>query len=115
MLFRYFETARILYLDRCGFLDSYEQNRVGAILYSTSCRFRLPLFYPDTAIVGARAIDVQEDRFTMGYRVISEAQDGVAADGEGVVVSYDYTARQKTRLPESVRVGIEKLEGAGTA
>ncbi len=110
VFFRYFESVRILYLERCGFLESYDRDGVGAILHSTSCRFRRPLFYPDTAIIGARATDVGEDRFTMLYRVFSEAQDQVAADGEGVVVSYDYAAGRKVPLPEAVRVGIEKLE-----
>ena len=110
VLFRYFESARILYLDKVGFLEAYDKNKIGAILHSTTCRFRLPLFYPDTAIVGARATDVEEDRFTMQYRVFSETQDAVAADGEGVVVSYDYGKNRKAPLPDAVRAGIERLE-----
>ncbi len=110
VLFRYFESARILYLDKVGFLEAYDKNKIGAILHSTTCRFRLPLFYPDNAIVGARATDVEEDRFTMQYRVFSETQDAVAADGEGVVVSYDYGANRKAPLPDAVRAGIERLE-----
>ena len=38
--FRYFETARIHYFERCGFMATYEQDRGGAILHSTSCRVR---------------------------------------------------------------------------
>ena len=110
VFFRYFESARIVYLDRCGFLDSYDHDRVGAILHSTQCRFREALFYPDTAIVGARGTDVGEDRFTMIYRIVSESRGSVAADGEGVVVSFDYRARRKTPLPDAVRAGIERLE-----
>ncbi|MCK5412582.1 MAG: acyl-CoA thioesterase, partial [Gemmatimonadetes bacterium] len=49
VLFRYFESARVEYLVRCGFARSWEEDRVGAILHSTGCRFRRPIFYPDTA------------------------------------------------------------------
>ena len=81
VLFRYFETARIAFLERCGFLEAYERDKIGAILHSTDCRFRRALRYPDTVLVGGRALDVSEDRFTMGYRVVSLEHDEVVAEG----------------------------------
>jgi acyl-CoA thioester hydrolase len=110
VFFRYFETARIAYLERCGFLDAYETDRVGAILHSTECRFRRALFYPDSVRIGARAIAVGEDRFTLEYRVMSTAQEAVAAEGTSIVVSFDYTKSEKTGLPEAVRERITQLE-----
>lgn len=111
VFFRYFESARIEYLKRCGFLDSYDERSVGAILHSTECRFRRPLFYPDTVLVGGRATDVAVDRFTMGYAVVSTAADALAAEGSGVIVSYDYERHRKCALPDDVREKIEALEG----
>lgn len=108
--FRYFESARIEYLDRCGFLESYDSRGVGAILHSTSCRFRRALTYPDTVLVGGRAVEVGEDRFVMEYRVVSIGQEAVVAEGDGVVVSFDYREGTKTALPEEVRRRIEALE-----
>jgi acyl-CoA thioester hydrolase len=110
VFFRYFETARMAYLERCGFLASYDRDRIGAILHSTDCRFKAPLFYPDDVLVGARVLDIGADRMTMAYRVVSLGQNRTAADGAGVIVAYDYTAGKKTGLPEAVREGIRKLE-----
>jgi acyl-CoA thioester hydrolase len=110
VFFRYFESARVLYLERCGLLESYERDKVGAILHSTSCRFRRPLYYPDTAVVGTRVIELGEDRLTMSHELVSEAQDALAAEGTAVVVSYDYTRREPVRIPDDVRAAIEKLE-----
>ena len=110
VFFRYFESARIAYLERCGFIESYERQKIGAILHSTSCRFRRPLFYPDTALVGARRTGVQDDRFTMIYRIVSETQNAIVAEGEGVVVSYDYGAERKAPIPANVLEGLERLE-----
>lgn len=110
VFFRYFETARIAYLERCGFVESYERDKVGAILHSTQCRFRRPVYYPDTVLVAARAEEVQEDRFTMAYRLVSVAQDQVAAEGNGLIVSFDYLARGKVPLPERVARLIAQLE-----
>jgi acyl-CoA thioester hydrolase len=112
VFFRFFETARMAFLDRCGFLTTYERDRVGAILHSTECRFRRPLFHPDEVLVGARTVDVGDDRFTMGYRVISLAQQATVAEGTAVVVSYDYAAGRKTRLPDAVRDAVSRIGGA---
>jgi acyl-CoA thioester hydrolase len=111
VFFRYFETARIAFLDRCGMLASYDRHGIGAILHSTDCRFRLPLFYPDDVLVGARTVEVADDRFTMGYRIVSRAQNGVAADGSGVIVAFDYRAGRKVALPAEVRAGVLALQG----
>lgn len=113
VFFRYFESARVEYLERCGFHDSYREDRVGAILHSTNCRFRRALVYPDRVTVGARVTEMEEDRFTMDYRVLSHDREEVAAEGEGVVVSFDYGARAKTPIPASVRRGVRELETAG--
>jgi acyl-CoA thioester hydrolase len=110
VFFRFFETARMAYLERCGFLATYEHQRVGAILHSTACRFRAPLFHPDEVLIGARVIEVGEDRFTMAYRVVSQAQNRTAADGTGIIVAYDYGSGRKVALPESVRDGIRRVE-----
>jgi len=110
VFFRYFESARVAYLERCGFTESYDQHKVGAILHSTDCRFRRPLFYPDTVLVGGRAAEIGPDRFTMEYLVISQDSEAVAAEGTGIVVSYDYVNRRIVRIPEEVRRRIEELE-----
>lgn len=110
VFFRFFESARIAFLEQCRFIEAYEEERVGAILHSTDCRFRRPLYYPDSVLVGARATEIEEDRFRMAYRIHSTAQDAVAADGSGLVVAFDYRTREKTALPARVRDGLARLD-----
>lgn len=55
---------------------------------------------------------MQEDRFTMEYRIVSTAQDAVAADGSGVIVAYDYRRSIKAQLPAAVRARIDELAGS---
>ena len=111
VFFRYFESARIEYLQRIGFRQETEADGAGPILQSTQARFRRPLTWPDTVRVGARTVDVGEDRFTQEYRLVSLAQGEVAAEGGGVLVSFDYAANRKVPLPASVRAAIHALEG----
>ena len=110
VLFRYFESARMAYFERCGFIATYERDRIGAILHSTSCRFRRPLFCPDTALVATRVPQVGQDRFDMAYRVASRTSGELVAEGMATIVSYDYTAGRKVPLPEAVRAAIALLE-----
>lgn len=115
VFFRYFETARIEYLRLCGFLETYDRDHVGAILQSTSCRFRRALRYPDTIQVGGRTVHVEDDRFTMEYKVVSLTHDEAVAEGQGVIVAFDYLRREKTKLPHRVREAIRRLERAATS
>lgn len=110
VFFRYFESARIAYLDRIGFREEMENHGVGPILASTHARFRRPLTYPDSVRVGARTVELGEDRFTMEYRLVSLGQGAVAAEGGGVLVSFDYARGGKAPLPERVRTAIEEIE-----
>ena len=109
VFFRFFESARIAFLERCGFLTSYDELRIGAILHSTSCRFRRPLVYPDTVSIAARASEIHQDRFVMEYKIVSHSQNEVAAEGTGTVVCFDYTKHTKAELPEVVREGLARL------
>ncbi len=112
VFFRYFESARIVYLDKCGFLESYDNDKIGAILHSTSCRFRRQLRSPDTVLVGTRAIEVGEDRFTMSYEAVSVTREELVAEGTGIVVAFDYAAGHKTPIPTKVHEGIAALEAS---
>jgi acyl-CoA thioester hydrolase len=110
VFFRYFESARMAFLQQCGFVDSHERDRIGAILHSTSARFRQPLFFPDTVQIGASATNVKEDRFTMTYTVVSLTRNVVIAEGNGIIVSFDYAAGKKAELPVKVRSAIVLLQ-----
>jgi acyl-CoA thioester hydrolase len=106
--FRYFESARVAFLEAIGFADGGPGGGVGGILASTHCRFRRPLTYPDTVRVGTRVTEVGEDRFGMDYVVVSSAQDAVVAEGGAVVVAYDYDIRRKAPIPDAVRDRMDR-------
>jgi acyl-CoA thioester hydrolase len=109
--FRWFESARIVYFERLGWLEILRERGNGPILHSTSARFRAPLAFPDDVTVGARVSDLQADRFTMSYEVRSRRLGGaVAAEGIGLVVAYDYRSLAKAALPEEVVSRIRALE-----
>ena len=108
--FRYFENARIAYFTRVGWFDLMRDIGIGPIVRSTDARFRKPVKYPDRLTVGARITNIESDRVTFEHRVVSAAWSDVAAEGEAVVVCYDYRANRKAPLPDQLVAAIQALE-----
>lgn len=112
--FRYFESARMAYFEKMGMITYMQTHGIGPILGHTQCRFRIPLTYPDTIDVGARVMEVGENRFEMGYRVVSRRHAAVAAEGTGTIVCLNYAAATKVAIPQELRSAIRALEDPGT-
>jgi acyl-CoA thioester hydrolase len=110
--FRYFENARLEYFRRLDWDSIQEATGVGPILHSTAARFRLPLTYPDRIRIGARVKDFGIDRFTLEHRILSERLGGIATEGTGTVVAFDYPRGQKAAVPDELRRRIEALEAS---
>jgi acyl-CoA thioester hydrolase len=107
--FRYFENARLAYFERLGWPELQQATGIGPILASTRARFRRPLTYPDTIVIGARVIDVGADRFTLEHHIVSQAQGIVTTDGHGTVVAFHYGEGRKVPLPDEIRQRIAEL------
>ena len=110
--FRYFESARIAYFDRLNVIEFMNRTGIGPILASTQCRFKTPLAYPDAVSVGTRISQIEEDRFVMEYIVVSHRLQRIAAEGEGVIVSYNYREQKKAPIPAEIRQRISDIESS---
>lgn len=108
--FRYFENARIVYSTKLGLHDYREQKGIGPILGSVRCKYKFPLVYPDTVSVGAKAVSLEEDRFTLKHVVVSHRHQKVAAEGDGVIVMYNYREKKKIPIPDEIRERLRALE-----
>lgn len=110
---RWFESVRMVYLERIGLMTHMHEHGIGPILAETRCRFRIPLEYPDEVEVGARVAKLETDRFLMEYAVASRNHGRLAAEGDGLIVTFDYDAKQKARVPDVTVMAIHALEGSG--
>lgn len=109
---RYFETSRFTYFARLGpALEGMGTADRGWILASLTCRYRAPLTFPDTVSVGTRVAAVGTDRYLMGHRVVSHRLGKVAAEGDVLIVAFDYRTGSKTPLIESDLAAIAAIEG----
>ena len=109
--FRYFESARIVYLERIDFADRLKNDGIGPILGHTQCKYLKPLTFPDSICVGARTTEIRDDRYIMELKIYSHRHEAIAALGTADMVAFDYNDNCKVQLPLQIRENIEMLEG----
>lgn len=107
---RYFESARIAYLEALGQEAKITNNTVGPILADIYTRYRRPVVYPDTLITGTRISELEEFGFIMEYQAFSEQQQTVTTLGKSRIVMIDYSTNQKVALKDCVLGEILKLQ-----
>jgi acyl-CoA thioester hydrolase len=108
--FRYFENARLEYVQRLRWPEYEDATGIGPILAATQARFRRALTYPDTIAIGARLHSMAEDRFDLAHRIVSRQLGQIATEGQGTIVSYHYPDGKKVLLPEELKQRIRALE-----
>jgi acyl-CoA thioester hydrolase len=114
--FRWFESARIAYLERIGLGEKHAGKDaagedLGPILAAIGCNYRKQVKYPDTVLIGARVTRIGRSSITMTHLIWSEAHGALAADGESTVVVFDYKTNTARRVPDEIRAILEQLEG----
>lgn len=113
--FRYFETARIEYFNKINLMDEIKRNQIGPVLSETQCRYRIPVTFPDTLLIGSRVTEVGEDRFTMEYQIVSKKMGKVTTTGSATVVMFDFKNQCKALLPAVLRETILTTEAKVTS
>ena len=93
----FFQDARIAYLKNLGDYTELDiGSQCGIILPEAHVKYRAEMFLGDELLIGARARNISRSSFTMEYCI---ERDGlVTAEGETVLVCFDYQKRKPRRL-----------------
>ncbi len=98
--FYYCETARIEFM-RLLFptfgSDTSETMKTGLALAETSCRYKLPVTFPDNLLIGTAVTKIEENQFGLIHLLYSEKMGLVAAEAHARMVHYDF--EKGKRLP----------------
>ncbi|PXF63274.1 acyl-CoA thioesterase [Kangiella spongicola] len=107
---RYFESARIAYMEAMKMEADIKVSPVGPILGDVYCRYRRPVTYPDTLHVGTKISELHEFGFIMEYQAFSEKQQTVTTLGHCKIVMIDYRTNQKVAVEGEMLDKILKLQ-----
>ncbi len=109
--FRWFETARVAYLERLGMEYMTSPEGKGLILAAINCNYRRQIKYPDSVLIGCRVTRIGNASLTLVNAVYSRQGAAIAAEGESVIVMFDYAKQKSRRVPEDLREAVARLEG----
>jgi acyl-CoA thioester hydrolase len=112
--FRWMESARIEYFRRSG-LGAIDNTGIGPILATIKCDFRRQLKYPDALLITGSILSIGRTSMKMAHRVYSQTQQAIAAEGDSVLVFFDYRSQRPIPVPDNVRAAIDAFEGRGTS
>ena len=108
---RWFESARIAYLEQVGLSEMMSGEGIGPILAAIHCNYRRQVEYPDTVRIGARVGKVGRSSFTMEHAALSEAGKWICVEGTSTIVVFDYNTQRPVRVPDAIREAVAELEG----
>ena len=97
MYFQYFEQVRAL----SGLVAEAGDTKTSIILARSECKYRRPVTFPDTLIVGfsSEAINTERGDFRHHYIVYSTKQKQVVSTGEADLVCYNYKTKRRQPVP----------------
>lgn len=107
---RWFESARIAYFAAIGVsIELEDAPALRPILARATIDYRAPVTFPDTVTVSATVKSFGTTSFVMGYRLESQAQQKLVAEGDAVIVLLD-GAGVKVALTDDVKARVITLE-----
>ncbi len=103
--FRYFEQARVEWLEQSGSTVSLE-NPVAPVIINASCTFLIPVNYPATVVVRMYLGEPGRSSVMTWYELGVEGDDRLFAEGAAKVVWMDPVTGKSVPLPDDVRAGV---------
>ena len=108
---RWFESARMQYFNLDPIVQLLQGTRVGPILVSIHCDYRLQLSHPDTIQVTASTTRIGRTSMAIEHQLFSQQQQALISEGYSTVVLFDYAKNEPVPVSEELRQAIESLEG----
>ncbi len=104
--YRYAETARIHYLEKLGMFNKQSF----LVLAQASCKYILPVVYPDTLQIGVRCKKIGTTSIVFEYLFYSQQQQKTVATAQAVVVNLDKETNKSKPWSEQQRQDVFALE-----
>lgn len=91
--FYYCETARIEFVH--ALFPNFgshppSEMKAGLALAETSCRFKVPVTYPDTLLIGTAVTKIEENQCFVKHLLFSEKLGRTCAEAEARLVHFDF-------------------------
>ncbi|MBX2965077.1 MAG: acyl-CoA thioesterase [Cyclobacteriaceae bacterium] len=108
----FIELARVKYFDDVVNTGKNWSRETGIILARIEIDYKLPIFLHDTVFVYTRCSRIGNKSLTLDWAIVREkaSQEEVVAQGNAVLVCYDYKQDKTIPIPDEHRQAIERWE-----
>ncbi|MBL7845495.1 MAG: acyl-CoA thioesterase [Cyclobacteriaceae bacterium] len=108
----YIEIARVKYFEDVVGTDKKWSQQVGIILARIEIDYKAPVFLHDTIFVYTRCSRIGNKSLTLDWVIVREKQnqEEMVAQGNAVLVCYDYAHEKTIAIPEEQRKALEQFE-----
>ncbi len=106
--YSYFDTAVNGYLIDAGALD-IEKSAVIGLVVETSCRYRLPLTFPEHVTAGIRVARIGTSSVRYEIGLFRNGDEEAAAEGYFIHVYVERATRRPAALPETLKAALLPL------
>lgn len=100
-IFRFIQSSRIGFWEKCSFNKLYDQAKIGPILASCKCDFLKELNYPNTLYIQTKLGRVGKTSFNLNHEL--RVENKLIARGEDVIVCFDFIRKEKVPIPDSLK------------
>lgn len=104
-ILRFFQTARIYFLEKFDLSPVNLKEGKGPIMAYVSGQFKKILHYPETITICTKIVEVKNTSFKMEHSILNE-QCEIIAEGEDVVVYYDFVKNEKIVIPDELKIRL---------
>ena len=108
---RWFESARVAYLERCGLGHLMNGGGLAPMVLSLTCRYRRQLRFPDVLLVGVRVGSMRRSSLVMEHVAFHQSLGEIAVEGTAVILFYDHSAGRLRRVSADIKSAMERFEG----
>lgn len=105
---RFLQSGRVNFWEATGLATLYSEAKKGAILVSTHCDFKKPLFYPGTAIVKTKLAYIKTSSFALDQLIIDEHGE-ICAQGRDIAAFYDFIHEEALPIPKDLKLRMEQF------
>ena len=103
--FRYFEQARVEWLEQCGGVVSID-HPVAPVIINASCTFLIQINYPATVVVRTYVGELGRSSLMTWYELSVDGDDRIHAVGAAKVVWMDPQTGKSVPLPDDIRAKV---------
>jgi acyl-CoA thioester hydrolase len=109
--FRWFEQARVRYLQHLGLWDGRDFDRIGVIVADAACSFKAPIRLDERIEIGVATRHIGNKSLHLVYLIREVTRGEVRAEGRTILVGYDFTSNRSIPVPDHWRAAIAAFEG----